>query len=176
MLNQEFVEAFLEMEADELIINVSLTKMQGWMLMQPIQLAYKHPEAKTSKIIKIAIKVGREIQSLVTGGSPFLTEVANAAWAGREPKTSIAKFKDEFRSLADQRILVSLSKSEIWSITAASQLAHRHPEYKGTEAARANQDILDQLSVAIPEGILSNALTLGWNPLYDMPVDKKGFG
>lgn len=112
----------------------------------------------------------------IVGDSETLAEVARAGWEGREPKISLKRFEAETRSISSEEITIQISKEQAWCIIAASQLAHRHPQYMHTKAAESNKKILDILATAIPEGILSMLAKSGWDTRFDQPIKKKGFG
>lgn len=175
-MDEEFLKAFNELKADPQPIYLVLPKAEAWLLLTPIQLASKHSHSKESYVIKKATKIGRAIQTLIVGDSKTLAEVANAGWVGKEPRVSAQKFKAEMARAQIKEINLTLTKEEVWCLVATIQLAHRHPEYQNTRAARYCKDLLDQLATAIPEGILSTLVKAGWDTRLDQPIQKKGFG
>lgn len=175
-MDLEFAVAYQELVEDPQPVNLSLTKLDGWLLLTPIQLASKHPQAKNSSIIKKAIKVAKVFEALVVGNSKALKEITRCSWLGIEPKVASQEFIQEFEPLSSQEIKLQLTKEEIWCVLAASQLAARHSGYKNTNAAIQSKDILDQLTAAIPEGVLLTVLNAGWDTRFDQPLNRKGFG
>lgn len=160
-MDLEFALAYQELVKDPQVVNLTLTKLSGWLLVTPIQLASKHPQAKNSTTVKKALKVGEVLASLVVGDSKTLREVARCGWLGIEPKVTSQKFIEELTPLSSQEIKLQLTKEEVWCVLAASQLAYRHSGYSSTKAAKDNKEIFDQLTAAIPEGILLTTLNAG---------------
>lgn len=175
-MDEEFKSAYQELLQDNQPVYLTLTKLSAWLMLTPIQLAAKHPQAKNSVFIKKAVKVAKAIETLVVSDSPTLKEVARCGWLCKEPKVSTHQFKSAFVNLPSEEISLQLSKEEVWCVLVASQLASRHPEYKNTEAARLNKIIVDQLTEAIPKGDLLTILRAGWDTRFDQPINKKGFG
>lgn len=163
----EFAKALKKLKEDDQLVDLQLSKLEGWMLLTPVQIAFKHPKANNYTTIKKAVKLAKRIQFSVVGESSILEAVAESAWKGESPRVSLTAFRTEFMKLETQMMKLLISKEEVWCLILSTQLAFRHPEYKTTEAAKVNKKILDQLATAIPEGILSISIKAGWDTLFD---------
>lgn len=175
-MNIDFNQAFLELQADLQPVYLTCGKIEAWMLLTPIQMASKHPQAKNFSLVKRAARCGRAIQTLIAGDNEVLINTAECAWQNKRPKYSLDKFNAEMQRLKAEEINISLTKFECWCLVVAGQVAARHPDYVNSHLAEKNRQLFKQLESVIPQGVLSDYLKTGWDSNFDQPIIRKGFG
>jgi hypothetical protein len=80
----DFQRDFAALWADETPIPLVLKPLQLWGLMCAVQLASKHPSARQTQPIAIAVEVARAIQDAIAT-TPALARIAEQGWEELEP-------------------------------------------------------------------------------------------
>ena len=157
-------------DPDEVVL--SMSKLAGWLIVVPIQTVSKVPGLSDTSVMQEAVHVARMLGTSVTANSWVLRRVLKDGWLGKESKVSDSDFQSHLRIVADEPFQFTLSKYQCWCVISACQLAHRHPDYKDSNSAKLNREILEQLESVLPEGILSEVIKRGWDDAFDQVIEK----
>lgn len=171
-MDQEFFEAFGNLLIDPDKVVLSTSKLAGWLIVIPIQIASKISELKDTLVMQEAVHVARMLGTSVTANSWVLRRVLKDGWLGKESKVADSDFQFHLRIVADEPFQFILSKYQCWCVISVCQLAHRHPDYKDSNSAKLNRELLEQLESVFSEGILSEAIKRGWDNAFDQVTEK----
>ena len=171
--DNEFHIALEELSRDEQPIHLSLTKYQGWCLLSAVQLASVHQLGKNSPTVKAAVKVIRQLESLIVAGFSELSLAARCGWTREEiPILVLGRVLDVMEECSNDIVMVDIQKIEAWSLIATIQLAVRHLTFSETDVAKIARSIANQLQPLIAtEGILMLLLNAGWDTRFDFVAD-----
>jgi hypothetical protein len=78
-MEEAFAHEFRALSQSNETIILALSPFQVFALLATVQLASRHPEAATSKMVQLAIEIVRSIQPDISTG-PVLTYVAERGW------------------------------------------------------------------------------------------------